>query len=112
MLEVKEMARVVPHEAIARDGAAIAARLGLGLEHDDARGGLALAPPVREAEARDTCADHDGVSGFAVHASLASSLVKIRRAIAIAQPYVDSTPKYDRLFDSKLCRREYGVSDA
>ena len=47
-----------------------------------------------------------------VTTSRASSLVKIRRAIAIAQPYVLSMPKYDRIFDSRLWRREYGVSDA
>jgi hypothetical protein len=36
----------------------------------------------------------------------------MRRAMAIAQPYVLSMPKYDSDFESRLWRREYGVSDA
>ena len=85
ILEVEEVTGVIPHEAVLHDGAAIAAGLGLGLEHDHALVRMQLAPPVREPEARHAGADHDDV-GTLCHVSLASSLLKILRVIAIAQP--------------------------
>ncbi len=91
IFEVEEVAGVVPHEAVLNDGAAIAAGLRLGLEHE--RVTAALAPPVREAEARDAGADDDrGHLGTAWLPELspgpmrASSLSMILRVIAIAQP--------------------------
>ena len=108
---MKEVARVVPHEAGLRDSAAIAAGLGFRLAHEDARLGMMFAPPVREAKTADARADDKKLDAFA-QLSLASSFAKMRREIAIAQPYVLSTPKYDKLFDNSDCRREYGVSDA
>ncbi len=99
--------------------------------------GAPLAVPVGEAEARYAGADHDDLRrldlrrfsgqrgpltclahrrGPAAAASAAAtraiSFSKMRRAMALAQPYVLSMPKYDRLFESKLWRREYGVSEA
>src|ERR1700733_5315696 len=106
ILEVKEVTGVVPHEPVAHDGAAVTAGLAGRFEHDHARVGMAIAPPIREAQARNAGADHDDVGRFGSHVSLASSLAKILRAIAIAQPYVLSMPKYDSDFDNRLWRRE------
>lgn len=41
----------------------------------------------------------------------ATSRSKIRRTIAIAQAYVESTPKYPNALESSDCLREYGVSE-
>ena len=82
---MKEVPGVVPDEPGVLDRPAIAARLVGGLEHDDALLGVQLAPPVREPQARDAGADHHDV-GLVVRHRRASSLLKIRRAIAIAQP--------------------------
>jgi len=116
VLEVEEVARVVPDEAVLDDRLAVAPRLVVRLADEDACVGMRLAPPVREAQAADARADHEpvdlGQRRRDHQPSLDSSFWKMRRAIAIAQPYVLSIPKYDIDFDSRLCRREYGVSDA
>src|SRR5262249_32067676 len=85
ILEVKKVTRVVPHEAVPHDRAAVAAGLGFRLADQDARARMALAPPIREAEAGDARADHEDVA-MPHQPSLASSFEKMRRAIAIAQP--------------------------
>ena len=90
ILEVEEVAGVIPRESVTRDGAAVAARLALGLEHEHRRAGMTLAVPVRVRQPRHARADDDGVVR---RHSLSSSVVKIRRVIAIAHPYVLSTPK-------------------
>jgi len=84
ILEVEEVAAVVPDETVAHDRAAVAAGLGVALEHDD----VIAVPPVGEREPGHAGPDHDGR-----HVRRASSLLKIRRAIAAAQPYVLSIPK-------------------
>ena len=45
-------------------------------------------------------------------ASRATSLRRMRCVMAMEQAYVLSTPKNERLLDSRLWRREYGVSEA
>jgi hypothetical protein len=87
--EVKEVARVVPDEAGLDDGAAVAARLGLALEDEHAGTRVALADRIRERQPGYAGADHDEVRavGGCGHPPIrASSLVKMRRAIAAAQP--------------------------
>ncbi len=68
--EMKEVPAVIPHEAVALDGAAIAARLRFALEDDQALTGMQLAPPVREPEARHPGADHDDVRAIVVTLAL------------------------------------------
>src|SRR5690606_12948550 len=65
ILEVKEVPRVVPDEAALHDRAAVAAGLVRGLADQHARVGMLLAPPVREAQAADTRADHENVARVA-----------------------------------------------
>ena len=104
ILEVEEVARIVPHEPGALDGAAVPTGLRRRLHHQHARLGPARTGEVRESEARHAGPDHEEIDGGvrerrsrSDHAQPSerrtSSLWKMRRAIALAQPYVLSIPK-------------------
>ena len=98
VLEVEEVAGVVPHEAVLHHRAAVAAGLGGGFQHEYLDAGVPRAPPVRKAQAGHAGPDDDGVDdvdggsgrglrgGVRGHDSLAISFLRIRWAIAAAAP--------------------------